>query len=386
MMEYKEIWEIIAALIHREECTADEQARFRQWREELGHEEIYDRLRKFYQENAFAGSVDVEKAWRKNRYKRKHMRRPAVLRWMGYAALLLLTVGSGLYLLSRQEKQVEVAIRILQPTIRPGSPKAILTLTTGEKVDLQEHRQPIREKAGIIRNENNLLAYSSQPPQEEEKLEYNILDIPRGGEYQLRLEDGTRVWINADTRLRYPVAFGKNERRIYLEGEAYFEVQKDATRPFIVCVGRVEVLALGTQFNVSSFGHKVFATLVEGAVKIDAGRVQSRVLKPAEQAIVMEGTEDIEVKQVNTALYTSWKDGYYAFEQQSLREIMQTLARWYDIEVFFGDEEVSRLRFSGRLKRYEDISNFLSMIRLTNDVSFEMKGKSIIVKSKINRK
>ena len=222
----------------------------------------------------------------------------------------------------------------------------------------------------------------------EKKLEYNTLTIPRGGEYRLKLEDGTNVWLNAETELRFPVAFGDSERRIFLKGEAYFDVAKEAERPFVVCVNGVDVTALGTEFNIAAVqgGDEVLTTLVNGSVWVVNEEGADCILTPAEQAVCKKGVVGIEVQKVNTNLYTSWKDGYYAFDKQPLGEIMRTLERWYDIHVVFADSVAEKLRFSGRVKRYEDIDNLLTMIKLTNDVDFEIEERAIIVRTNKNRK
>ena len=163
---------------------------------------------------------------------------------------------------------------------------------------------------------------------------------------------------------------------------------KEAERPFVVCVTGVDVTALGTEFNIAAVqgGDEVLTTLVNGSVRVVNEEGADCILTPAEQAVCKKGVVGIEVQKVNTNLYTSWKDGYYAFDKQPLGEIMRTLERWYDIHVVFADSVAGKLRFSGRLKRYEDIDNLLTMIKLTNDVDFEIAERVIIVRTNKNRK
>ena len=391
VMEYEEIWNSIAAQIHGEEISDREQKELRDWLEaEPDNQKIYNRLYGFYQENALCGSVDIAKAWRKNQTQigEKKIHRRRIFRLMGWAASVILLAGVALALFHRTPPVLsEKNSFVTGDTIKPGSAKATLTLASGETLNLREKEMTISGSAGMIRNEDHVLEYTTLKKTKNVRIEYNTLDIPRGGEYCLKLEDGTQVWLNADTRLRYPVVFGSQERRIYLEGEAYFQVKKDASRPFIVCADGVDITALGTEFNVSCGENaKVYTTLVQGSVNVRTSKGTDWILKPSEQAICDEDGWEVKVKKVKTGLYTSWKDGYYTFEQQPLEEIMNTLSRWYDIHVFFINSEVGRLRFSGRLRRYDDISNLLTMIKLTNDVNFEIKGKTIIVNYGKNRK
>lgn len=392
-MENEKIWDNIAAHIHGEKVTEQEQEGLQEWLEaDPENRKIYHRLNTFYRENASCGRVDPDIAWENNRrrlgQKRKTTQR-LFIRNLSWAAsvILVISVGTLLFYRFAGDRVIQQPVVAVKNEIQPGSPKATLTLASGETVNLREAEMTIRQKQSMIRNENYVLEYTAAEQTENSPVEYNMLDIPRGGEYTLKLEDGTQVWLNADTRLRYPVAFGSKERRVYLEGEAYFQVRKDASRPFIVCADGVDVTALGTEFNVSCGKNaKVFTTLVQGVVNVRTQQGTNRILKPSEQAICDEDRATVEVRKVKTALYTSWKDGYYAFEQQPLEEIMNTLLRWYDIHVFFTDSEVGKIRFSGRLKRYDDISNLLTMIKLTNDVNFEVKGKTIIVSYGKNRK
>lgn len=308
-----------------------------------------------------------------------------VLASVGVAALVALAVGAGVLLWERGRQGVDMPVPVAQAVIVPGSPKAVLTLASGEELHLGEGKVAGMDSCRM-RNENHTLEYVAGGEKKEVKkeLEYNMLSIPRGGEYRLKLEDGTMVWINSDTRLRYPVAFGEGERKVFLEGEAYFEVEKDVARPFTVCSGGMEVTALGTSFHVAALHgeDEVYATLVEGAVRVENGEGETCVLKPSQQAVCRKGEEGIAVQTVNPALYISWKDGYYAFEGQTLEEIMHTLSRWYNVEVVFEDRESKEVRYSGRLRRYEEIGNFLTMMALTHDVEFEIRERTIQVKRK----
>ena len=389
------IWEIIAASIHGEELSSEEINVLQAWLDEnQQNRDEYTRLQIFYTENkgGFKSSINVENAWKDNCTRRKAGKmiklRRQIVRW-GYAAVVVLAVGIGALLLTEKDNEQAVKIELVESQIVPGSPKAMLTLASGEKLDLQKEGQFVSKDSSRIRNVGNVLEYKAGVKRiGEKKLEYNTLTIPRGGEYQLKLEDGTNVWLNAETELRFPIAFGDDERRIFLKGEAYFDVAKDSKRPFVVCVNGVDVTALGTEFNIAAVQgeDEVLTTLVNGSVQVVNEEGVGCILTPAEQAVCKKSVAEIEVQKVNTNLYTSWKDGYYAFDKQSLGEIMRTLERWYDIHVDFLDSAAEKIRFSGRLKRYEDIDNLLTMIKLTNDVDFEIKERTIIVSIRKNRK
>ena len=389
------IWEIIAASIHGEELSQEEISTLQVWLDENKQKrDEYARLQIFYAENkgSLTDNINVQRAWEDNYARRKAGKmirlRRKIVRW-GYAAVVTLVIGVGVLLLTEKDDEQAVKVEFVESQIVPGSPKAVLTLASGEELDLQEEGQFVSKDSSRIRNVGNVLEYEAGVKKHgEKKLEYNTLTIPRGGEYQLKLEDGTNVWLNAETELRFPVAFGDSERRIFLKGEAYFDVAKEAERPFVVCVTGVDVTALGTEFNIAAVqgGDEVLTTLVNGSVRVVNEEGAGCILTPAEQAVCKKGVVGIEVQKVNTNLYTSWKDGYYAFDKQPLGEIMRTLERWYDIHVVFADSVAGKLRFSGRLKRYEDIDNLLTMIKLTNDVDFEIAERVIIVRTNKNRK
>ena len=271
------IWEIIAASIHGEELSSEEINVLQAWLDEnQQNRDEYTRLQIFYTENkgGLKSSINVENAWEDNCARRKAGKmiklRRQIVRW-GYAAVVVLAVGIGALLLTEKDNEQAVKVELVESQIVPGSPKAMLTLASGEKLDLQEEGQFVSKDSSRIRNVGNVLEYKAGVKRiGEKKLEYNTLTIPRGGEYQLKLEDGTNVWLNAETELRFPIAFGDDERRIFLNGEAYFDVAKDSKRPFVVCVNGVDVTALGTEFNIAAVQgeDEVLTTLVNGSVQV----------------------------------------------------------------------------------------------------------------------
>ena len=225
--------------------------------------------------------------------------------------------------------------------------------------------------------ENKQLFYAAD--QGGEKISrMNRLDVPQGAEYHLVLSDGTRVWMNARSRLVYPVAFG-DTREVELEGEAYFEVTRDENRPFIVHAGQVAVKVLGTEFNVNTCRkQKVQTVLVKGSVQVENGGKREVVLRPGELAETV-GTQ-IRVTQVNVRKYTAWREGVFYFEEAELEEIMTELADWYCVQAVFTDQTVRTRKFSGVLERSETIENVLKKIERTTSVHFTIQQGIIQVK------
>ena len=210
---------------------------------------------------------------------------------------------------------------------------------------------------------------------------FNTLRTERGGEYAVALSDGTVVYLNAESELRYPVEFVGGERVVWFKGEGYFEVAGDAKRPFRVMAEGVSVTAYGTEFNVNTFGEREVRTvLVEGSVGVRVdGRGEEVRLRPSELAECDAGSGEVRVREVDAGEYVAWKDGFFVFDDETLEEIMGELARWYDAEVFFVSEEAKALRFTGHLRRYDEIGVILRAIEGAVDVRFAVNGKAISV-------
>ena len=198
----------------------------------------------------------------------------------------------------------------------------------------------------------------------------------------ITLEDGTEVYFNSETKFRYPVKFEESERRVFLEGEAYFKVKRDE-RPFSVEMGGNRIEVLGTEFNARFYPDedKQMTTLVSGKVKFISGKDESLELSPGEQAILTSKGKLIR-KSVDVNLYTAWKDGNFVFRKQRLEEVLNTLARWYDVNVFYEDVSRKEVEFTGNIKRFERFEEILYLLRMTGDTDFEVKGKNIFVKCK----
>lgn len=328
------------------------------------------------------GQVDERKAWhnigrihsRRARYKR-------ILYW-NVAALLGVIIGAGVFLLLRY--QPEVSLRLVEEVrlIQPGQSKALLVLASGEKVELGATiPKKISDGGIVIEGDSAALIYSLQTEPAESL--FNELIIPVGGEYRLCLSDGTVVYLNAESRLRYPVYFGKGKREVELEGEAYFEVAPDKERPFRVKTSDLDVRVLGTGFNVSAYPNEYRSevTLAYGVVMVEEGGKEV-ALKPGEQIMVDKQSGKVFVRTVNAWKICSWKSGILYFEGMPLEELAVKLSRWYDVQFFFTSEKLKQLKFTGALKKYNSIDYVLSLIEATTDIRVQIKGRTIMVDSK----
>lgn len=268
-------------------------------------------------------------------------------------------------------------------TIESGKSKAILTLDDGREIDLVHEKNLNLESDGTqITGEGNSITYLKNAS-DKKKYKYNTLKTPRGGEFFIVLSDGTKVWLNAESELKYPVAFTGNNRKVELTGEAFFEVTSDSKRPFQVISGDQSIEVLGTSFNISSYADdlEVVTTLIEGKVNINQrfGDKKSIFLLPNEQSILNKETGEIENVKVDPNHFTAWKSGKFYFRQQKLKDITKVLSRWYNIEIFFLSSDTENKRFTGRFKRYEDFDHVRSLIELTEEVKFIRKGNTIII-------
>ena len=251
-----------------------------------------------------------------------------------------------------------------------------VVLDSTMKSSLIAHEANVR----IEMDSNHLLRYSSHDSIEmANDNKNNELIIPKGGEYQVVLADGTKVWLNSASRLIYPQSFMGKERRVVLSGEAFFDVTHDAERPFVVETSRMNVKVLGTRFNVNDYddNEEVSTTLVNGSVEIVSGDQQAFRLVPGEQAYGKEN--ELEKREVNVRLYTSWIDGKFLFNNTELEEIAKQISRWYDVEIFFSSESVKKVRFTGAIVKFKPLEDLVRMIESTSQVRFSVKGRTIVI-------
>lgn len=376
-------WEIISKSF-RGELTGTEREELEAWlAESERHREFCERAVRGGETDPSEGlerrvlSARKTEMMRKAReMKNKQMRRKQIrFAWYAAAVVLPLAIAAGMWMnAGTREKKVTVAQRV-----EPGSARVVLELHDGRTYILDTTRVVETGIEGnMAKAEQKSLVYEKR---EAEELVYNKVMVPRAGEYSLTLSDGTRVWLNSDSEIRYPVAFGKDRRTVFLSGEAYFEVEKDADRPFFVVMNDVEVKVYGTSFNVNThYAGKVQTALVEGKVGI---RVKSTgaetVLKPNQMAEFDEESKSVEVKDADMYYYTAWRVGEFVFQNETIEEIMDRLCRWYDMQVFYAGEEVKSKRFTGVIARFTDVADVLHLIGETATVRFSLKGNVITV-------
>ncbi len=265
--------------------------------------------------------------------------------------------------------------------IPPGSNKAVLKLGNGTEVMLDSLTEGMllqQGQAKIIKSGNGQVSYkiTGTTPAE---IVYNTITTPRGGQYQLTLADGTKVWLNASSSLRYPSNFSGKERRVELTGEGYFEVARNESMPFHVKVNSIDVEVLGTHFNINSYKDEsvIRTTLLEGSVKVTSGKQASR-LKPGQEASVI-ANGDIKLQDdVNTEEVIAWKNGMFQFKAADIETVLRQAARWYDIQIEY--KGGISARFSGQISRSANAEQLFKILELTNKVRFEIHGKNIVVK------
>lgn len=281
------------------------------------------------------------------------------------------------FALNREDKKVPLAVAT---EIIPGKAKAELVLPGGDKILLTDGTS--RTVRNGVSNTGDTLRYAgTEGGQSGGAEEYHLLRVPRGGEYTLVLADGTTVYLNAESELRYPVKFSGERRKVYLQGEAYFDVARDERKPFTVEARGVEVLVLGTSFGVRAYGNEenVLTTLVQGRVDISVDG-QRAELVPGQQADFNRKSDRLTVAEVDVELYVGWKDGRLVFDNQPLSVILNELGRWYSFDVVYTNEEAKRIPYSLNIKKHEDISHVLKFIERTGKVKFEINKNIIIVK------
>ncbi|WP_343702336.1 FecR domain-containing protein [Chitinophaga sp.] len=299
------------------------------------------------------------------------------------AAVVLLLASTAAYWLLRQPQAVKAPVATEQPgkkDIAPGGNKAVLTLADGSEIVLDSVGNGILAQQGgvrVIKSGSGQLQYDA--PGATGETVYNKISTPRGGQYQVTLPDGSRVWLNASSSLRYPAAFTTAARVVELQGEAYFEVAKAAGKPFRVKVGNMEVKVLGTHFNIMAYEDEeaVKTTLLEGAVEV-TGSGSTRKLKPGQGASLHRQSGVLELlPEVNTEEAVAWKNGFIQFEGNDIRSAMRQIARWYDVDVIYKGNVPAHFR--GIVPRDVPVSRVLKMMEMTGEVRFEIGEKQIIV-------
>lgn len=294
------------------------------------------------------------------------------------ASIAILAVTAAVFLFIPKESNQPLA----QSFIQPVKPQATLVLSTGEKIDLNQAHLPILEQDGSTVNIDTLsgLRYDTAAPQTSQLI-YNKIIVPRGGEYFLTLADGTQIWLDAESTLEYPVQFNSTERRVKLQGKAYFSVTRDTTKPFLVEVDKFSIRVHGTEFNVNAHdAQRIETVLVNGSIGFKATtESHEQLLQPNQLAMVNSLTGQSEIRDVNILPHVAWKNRNIVFANERLDNIMEEIARWYDIHVFFQNEKLKALRFDCNMPRYSDIRELFFFMEQTSDARFSVKDRTVII-------
>ena len=376
-----EIEFIVRKLNH--ELTTAEERQFQCWlAEDQAHRSLFQEIESISLRSKEAKIVfepDIELALQKVKSRRARMERLRHRIWQ-YAALILVALGLGIYGTYRFADRLDE----VTDGVDAGSSRAILHLASGEKIVLGEEMAETylkrTEVNDIWLDSNRVLRYRAKEKAIEGVRE-NRLEVPVGGEYRLTLSDGTRVWLNAASSLTYPEIFQDRERVVELTGEAFFEVKPDTALPFIVKTQGMRVKVLGTTFNVKAYPDelKLYTTLVEGKVEVFSDYLHRGVmLYPGEQAV--SDSSEIQKRQVNVQPYISWKEGKFVFINAPLGEICKQIARWYDVDVFYMNQQVKNYHFSAWFKRSSSINEVINILEKTKKISLDLKGRILTVK------
>ncbi|GAA4207202.1 DUF4974 domain-containing protein [Pedobacter jeongneungensis] len=372
-------------------CTEDEIALVESWHlselssreSNLDHAELNDAKYQIW--NAIEEETELKPV-------RRHMLWPK----LAAAAVVLFFIG---FVINNQLKKQLInpqQISNAEKIIKPGGNKATLTLADGSKISLTDATNGvIAKQAGIniTKTSKGELIYTiaSHSAPNVKNAVYNTIETPRGGQYQINLPDGTKVWLNAESVLKYPAAFSSEERKVELKGEAYFEVakltdKKGARVPFKVKsdigAGRSqEVEVLGTHFNINAYNNEPSnkTTLLEGSVRIKNLQSNiSQLLKPGQQSIIASSSPSVRVEIVDAEESVTWKDGYFSFNEENLATIMNKIARWYNVEIDYRGNKINKT-FGGRISRFNSVNEVLDMLQTTGAVHFKIEERRILV-------
>jgi hypothetical protein len=300
------------------------------------------------------------------------------------AAAIVFLVGSVLLFENSQPKQqVTLATnRLFKNDVKPGGNKATLTLSNGKSISLADAQRGQIAKQGsviITKTTDGQVVYNAPLVSETNpNKDMNLIETPKGGKWDVTLSDGTKVWLNASSSIKYPSTFAANERMVEITGEAYFEVAHNASKPFRVITGGQIVEVLGTHFNINAYDDEdaVKTTLLQGKVRILKG-VKTAILIPGQQSATRVSDNSIVVKETDTDLAVAWHNGYFQFERSDIHNVMKQLSRWYDVDVKF-EGKVTRDKFGGSIPRDASLSQVLHTLGQSM-VHFKIDGKTVTV-------
>ena len=362
----------------------DRRAKLEAWRKEsAGNEQEYQELLQEFRSGDILEPYpeeEIGRQWKKFS-KRNRTIHPVFRYWYRYAALIVLLLGAAGVLKWQLDETRKTSERTTQTiSLAQGSPLLVLadgrtmllndSVGWGREADLQQ-----------VRLDEQGITYQQSDSLEKEEV-FNTLIIPKGGEFQIQLADGSRVWLNSETELRYPVNFTGKKREVILAGEAYFDVVGDPEHPFVVKVNDLDISVLGTQFNVNAYTAGIVKTvLVEGRVNL-RGRMGEIDLHPRQMGEYRETDGNLHMMEVDVLPHVAWKDGNFIFRSESLEDIMDKLSIWYNLDVFYTNDELRGIRLSGNLFRYGDVNQLFTLFEKISDARFQVEGKSVVISCK----
>lgn len=383
--------------------TEEENAILTQWKAQPENEELFNSMvdleainQKFATYDQFDSQLALRKVKSRIGEKERKHKSGFVFSLLKYAAVLLVVGVAGylyFYMSSKPAGQqpgtdaplAQTEAKRSESGLMPAKNKAILILANGQEIDLTQQGQNLIKLPGLeVKNENNLLAYPADEVAPEAAVAYNTLQVPIGGEYQVQLPDGSKVWLNSASSLTYPTRFTGDTREVELHGEAYFEVQKDA-KQFVVTTGEVAVKVLGTKFNLSAYSDDatIATTLVEGKVSMEGSQhIKPTILLPNRQAVYTRNNQTISVRPVETADYTAWLNGEFYFKKEQLGTILTRLSRWYNIRVKYQDPSIKEKVFTGIALKNKPLEHILDLISKTSDINYRIENNTVILVEK----
>lgn len=343
--------------------------------------EMLDRLlEEVWHADHAAPDIDYEQAYQQIRPVTQPRRAVVILKRIAVAAAFVLLVGITYRMAVRRQitKQPELAQQALPAVIPPGSNKAVLTLGDGSVVTLDSSgKQVIRQGGVAIQQQNGQLSYASQPA--DGGVHFNKLTTPRGGQFKVVLPDGTKVWLNSASMLRYPTAFTGAERLVELDGQGYFEVAANAQQPFKVKVHDMEVQVLGTDFDIMAYRDEttINTTLLTGSIQVKEGN-SKQLLRPGQQAVMNNQDHQLTVRTANIREVTAWKNGLFVFNDMALPAILREVARWYDVEIVYKTSPGAEL-YGGGIGRNLQLADILALLEGNGYNHFRIEGRKVIV-------
>ena len=344
-------------------------------------EELKDKNRIEHEMHVIA-KFDTERALSKLK-NRKQVKRRGILSWIAAASVVVIAGVSAWILLSQEPDVDNLSVT---EKFEPGKAIVTLEMASGLKYRLDTLSSVVRNNRVNVAFDNNdgVLKIKEQDSLADgttKEIGYNTVNVPYGGTYTVELCDGTKVYLNSGTTLEFPSRFDGKVRSVILKGEAYFDVARNVSKPFVVEVDEMKVKVLGTSFNVKSYVDEpgVYTTLVEGSVAILRDGQPEKKIKPGEQAYYNKGVGTLSIAEVDVNEFTSWKDGVFYFKDIALEEILRIVSRWYDLEVFYMNQGAKSVIYSGKLPMYSSVEDVLRKFEISGDVRFELKGRTLTV-------